>query len=140
MTYGIDIILGYKVTEDDVRELCKTFTDVDIDSSDSDSSDVNQFDEAINQYIYEIFGEKYSCERLKCHSYENGGDWIIGCVVCNFNGFDFEEISDKLSMIIQSKKDITELKKLYRKLKLSKYNDDIEPKYYSMADGCYSCT
>jgi len=140
MSHGLNIRLGYKVTEEDVREICSRFTDVDLemDYSDYDPDEVDELEAALDGYLEKIFGDEYCCTRLRCHSYEAGGNWIVGYKVCNLGGFD--EIGEEVGWIMRSGEKVKELKKMHRKLKLKGYEVDVEPKYYSLTDSCYSCT
>lgn len=137
---SLNLVIGYNVIEEDVREICSNFTDVDLemDYSDHEMSDVYEVESALDEYLEKTFGDGYCCARLKCHRYKVGGDWIIGYFICQLGIFD--EIGEKINSVMESGKKVKELKRMYRKLGLKEYNENVEPKYYSVADGCYSCT
>ena len=143
---GVILVLGYKISELNMRELFNQNSDFDLGSDsnlDSDSSeafDACEFQEFFENKILKKYAgiESY---RLRCCAYTECSDWIIGVTICYFDGYNLEPVeSADITRIIKYKEKISELKNVFKKLNLGSMCDKSTPNFYTIADDCQRCT
>uniref|UniRef100_A0A6C0C8W9 Uncharacterized protein n=1 Tax=viral metagenome TaxID=1070528 RepID=A0A6C0C8W9_9ZZZZ len=155
---GINLVLGYKISERTVREM---FPDNVIYSSSSeedgsdhvtysssfeeegsgseDGFDFYSFRESVNEFLAKKTKKhktKFACHSLECCSYqERNSNWILGIKVSHIDGLDL----GKLNLDLGAKHVLT-LMIIYEELKINKYCRDSTPHLYALADGCVNCS
>ena len=131
---GVNLVLGYKLSEENIRKLFKKYVNGD-DGSDSEKEfDKYDFECSVDKYLKNKFKNcGMRCHRLPCCAYDNySSDWILGIDICNLDGFDLVNVNSELEKIEDAKQQMPIMKKIFNKLKIGKYCDDDEPKFASL--------
>lgn len=131
---GVQMILGYKFTEQEIRGLFES-----CNKSDNDD-DFCEYDfmDRINKKLKKKYNN-IQAYKLPCCAYTECTDWIIGIYLCYLDGFDMEPIDTVyIKNILKYKKNVPQLKKFYDKLDTG--YDTGEPEFFTIANDCQSCT
>uniref|UniRef100_A0A6C0C7R0 Uncharacterized protein n=1 Tax=viral metagenome TaxID=1070528 RepID=A0A6C0C7R0_9ZZZZ len=153
---GVNIVLGYKISEEDLRsEFEDEFKEYIVVLKDAEDKKKRkkkadryvykfckyEFEKYLNFLMYGTYDRKNPriCHSLPCCEYDDNNDWIIGLQVCHFDAFDLDPYD--LSNLFNGKEKKRAVRQIFKKLNLDAVcDDDVEPEFYSIGNDCRHCT